>query len=386
MHLFFMTEIFLATTNQGEIKNMNSNRYKQFGAALALALVLAQNTFAGLATPSGIAKVTVPGGVGRTEFFGMPFARPVERSGTISSVSTTDGNATFTVALDAGQSALPTVNTYSSNATILATEQNTDAWYLLEILDGPGIGFIFPCTGTSAGSNTVTVKGDTGTISIPSGTKFVLRKEWTLSTLFGAASATNPFGFGSSSTGNNATSGIVKGRVQVYNSLLGTLANYYINKTSTSYNWRLASLPQNRNHVPLQLGKGVVVVNSTSSALAFTVSGEYRTARTRLSVPAGYTTFVSNPGPTDVTFDTATIPATSPTRTTSTPGTSDTWRIWNAVSRTFASYKVGGTSNANGPSMYLGSSRVDPTIPAFKAVAVVPAGTGNKIVTIAPKL
>ncbi len=42
MHLFFMTEIFLATTNQGEIKNMNSNRYKQFGAALALALVLAQ--------------------------------------------------------------------------------------------------------------------------------------------------------------------------------------------------------------------------------------------------------------------------------------------------------------------------------------------------------
>ena len=39
---FFMTEIFLATTNQGEIKNLNSNRYKQFGAALALALVLAQ--------------------------------------------------------------------------------------------------------------------------------------------------------------------------------------------------------------------------------------------------------------------------------------------------------------------------------------------------------
>jgi hypothetical protein len=36
--------------------------------------------------------------------------------------------------------------------------------------------------------------------------------------------------------------------------------------------------------------------------------------------------------------------------------------------------------------MYSGSSRVDPTIPAFKAVAVVPAGTGNKIVTIAPKL
>jgi hypothetical protein len=190
MHLFQMTEIFLATTNQGEIKNMNSNRYKQFGAALALALVLAQNTFAGLATPSGVAKVTLPGGIGRTEFFGMPFARPVERSGIISAASTTGGNATFTVALDAGQSALPSL----SNA-----DQNVDAWYLLEIVDGPAIGFLLPCTGNT-GDTSITVQGDTGTISVPAGSKFVLRKEWTLSTLFGAASTANAFGYGNSST------------------------------------------------------------------------------------------------------------------------------------------------------------------------------------------
>jgi hypothetical protein len=374
MHLFFMTEIFLATTNQGEIKNMNSNRYKQFGAALALALVLAQNTFAGLATPSGVAKVTVPGGVGRTEFFGMPFARPVERSGTISAVSTTGGNATFTVALDAGQSALPSL----SNA-----DQNVDAWYLLEILDGPAIGFLLPCTANS-GDTSITVQGDTGTVSVPAGTKFVLRKEWTLATLFGAASNANAFGYGTSST-----AATVKGKVQVYNSLLGSLATYYVRESGTttkSYNWALSTSTTARNHVPLRMGRGIVLVNNTAVDLPFTVSGEYRTARTRLSVPAGFTTFVANPGPTDVTFDTATIPATSPTRATGTPGSGDQWQLWNATSRSFTTYKVGGTTHSNGPSMYLSSTRQNPTIPAFKAVAVKPLGSGNVVVTIAPNL
>jgi len=374
MHIVQVTEIFLATTNQGEIKNMNSNPYKQFGAALALALVLAQNTFAGLATPSGIAKVTVPGGLGRTEFFGMPFARPVERSGTISSVSTTGGNATFTVALDAGQSALPSL----SNA-----DQNVDAWYLLEILDGPAIGFLLPCT-SNTGDTSITVQGDTGTVSVPAGTKFVLRKEWTLATLFGAASNANAFGYGTSST-----AATVKGKVQVFNSLLGSLATYYIRESGSitkSYNWALSTSTTARNHVPVRMGRGIVLVNNTANDLVFPVSGEYRIARTRLSVPAGYTTFVANPGPTDVTFDTATIPATSPTRTTGVPGNADQWQMWNATTRSFTTYKVGGTTNASGPSMYQSSTRVNPTIPAFKAIAVKPYGSGNVVVTVAPNL
>ena len=367
-----------ATTTLGEIKNMNSNRYKQIGTALALALVLAQNTFAGLASPSGIAKVTVPGGVGRTEFFGMPFARPVERSGTISSASSTSGNATFTVTLDAGQSALPSL----SNA-----DQNADAWYLLEIIDGPAIGFLLPCTSNS-GNTSITVAGDTGTISVPNGTKFVLRKEWTLATLFGAASNANAFGYGTTST-----SSTIKGKVQVYNTLTGSLATYYVRESGTvtkSYNWAISTSTSARNHVPLRMGRGIILVNNTASDLSFVVAGENRTARTRLSIPANRTTFVANPGATDVTFENSTIPATSPTRTTGTPGNADSWKMWNAVTRSFTTYKVGGTSNAAGPSMYLSSARVNPTLPAFRAVAVVPyATTGtypNVVVTIAPNL
>ena len=367
---------------------MNSNRYKQVGAALALALVLTQNTFAALATPSGIAKVTVPGGVGRTEFFGMPFARPVERSGTISSFSTTGGNATFTVALDAGQSALPTVNTYSSDNTIRATEENTDSWYYLEILDGPAIGFILPITGTDAVSRTVTVLGDTVSVPVPAGTKFNIRKEWTLTTLFGAASNLNAFGYGTSSTGPT-----VKGRVQVYKSTTKSLATYYVREQGTvtkTYSWQLTTSTAVRNHVPLQMGRGIVLINNKATDLTFTASGEYRTARTRLCVPANLLTFKSNPGPTDVTFDTSTIPATSPTRGTGVPSNADEYQTWSAATRSFTSYKVGGTSNVNGPSMYLSSTRVNPTIPAFKAIGVKPYATPltypNVVVTIAPNL
>jgi len=319
--------------------------------------------------------VTLPGGIGRTEFFGMPFARPVERSGIISAASTTGGNATFTVALDAGQSALPSL----SNA-----DQNVDAWYLLEIVDGPAIGFLLPCTGNT-GDTSITVQGDTGTISVPAGSKFVLRKEWTLSTLFGAASTANAFGYG-----NSSTAATVKGKVQIYNTLAGSLATYYVRETGTtskSYNWALSTSTTSRNHVPLRMGRGIVLVNNTANDVAFNISGEYRIARTRLSVPAGYTTFVANPGSSDVTFDTATIPATSPTRTTGTPGNADSWKMWNPLSRSFTTYKVGGTTHASGASMYQSTARVNPTIPAFKAVAVVPYGTsGNVVVTIAPNL
>ena len=367
-----------ATTTPGEIKNMNSNRYKQIGTALALALVLAQNTFAGLASPSGIAKITIPGGVGRTEFFGMPFARPVERSGVISSVSSTSGNATFTVTLDNGQSALPSLSN---------TDQNVDAWYLLEIIDGPAIGFLLPCTGNS-GNTSITVTGDTGTISVPNGTKFVIRKEWTLATLFGAASDANAFGYGTTISG--AT---IKGKVQVFNTLTGSLASYYVRQSGTAtkaYNWAVSTSTSPRNHFPIRMGRGIIVVNNSASDLSFVVAGENRTARTRLSVPANRTTFVANPGATDVTFETSTIPATSPTRTASTPGNADSWKMWNATTRSFTTYKVGGTSNADGPSMYQSSTRVNPTLPAFKAVAVVPyapAGTyPNVVVTIAPNL
>lgn len=348
------------------------------GTVLITTAIFAHPSHAGIGQPSGITVVTVPAGLGRTEIFGMPFARPVEFSGVINGVTSSGGNATFTVSLDAGQSVLPAFNN---------TSQNADAWYLLEILDGPAIGFLLPCTG-NVGDTSITVEGDTGTISVSSGSKFCIRKEWTLTTLFGVATTANKLGYG-----NSSSAATVNGWVQVYNVATGTLITYYVNEAGTTtktYNWKASTSTTSRNHVPLRLGRGMMLVNRKPSELNFPVSGEYRVARTRLSVPAGKLSFLANPGPTDVTFDDATIPANSPTRASGNPSTSsgDTWQMWNPVLRTFTSYRVGGTANVNGPSMYTAANaRVIPTIPAFKAVGVKPVGTsGNVVVTIAPKI
>ena len=372
-----MANQFSQTNNQGEHPNMNRTLRNFAAAVLAVSCLLAHDALATLAQPSGIANITVSGGVGRTEFFGMPFARAVEFTGTINAGASTGGNATFTVTLDPGQGSLPALN----NA-----DQNVDAWYVLEILDGPAIGFLLPTTGNS-GNTSITVEGDTGGIDT-AGARFALRKEWTLSTLFGSASTGNRFGYGT------AASGVaVNGWVQVYSSSSGSLTTYYVNESGSSvksYNWRSSASASNRNHVPLRLGRGLVLVNRKTTDLTVPISGEYRVARTRLSVPAGKLTFVSNPGPTDVTFDAATIPTTSPTRASGNPSslTGDTWQSWNATTKSFASYRIGGTANTNGPSAYsLGNARVNPTIPAFKAVGVRPVGTtGNVVVTIAPSL
>ena len=372
-----MAAHFSKTNNQGEYRIMNQTLRNFTGAILAISTLFIQDLFAGVAQPSGIANLTVPAGVGRTEFFGMPFARPVETSGTIISASSSSGNATFSVTLDAGQPSLPALNN---------TDQNIDAFYVLEILDGPAIGFLLPTTNNS-GNTSITVEGDTGGIDV-SGARFALRKEWTLTTLFGAASTSNRFGYGT-----GTSSGTVNGWVQVYNSTTGTFTTYYVNESGTTvktYNWRNSTSGTSRNHAPLRLGRGIVLINRKSTDLTIPVSGEYRVARTRLSVPAGKLTFVSNPGPTDVTFDTATIPSTSPTRASGNPSSlsGDTWQTWNATTKSFASYRIGGTGNTNGPSAYsLANARVNPTIPAFKAVGVRPVGTtGNVVVTIAPAL
>ena len=355
---------------------MNHTLRNIIGAILAISSLVVQDTRAGVAQPSGIVNITVPGGVGRTEFFGMPFARPVETSGTINSASSSSGNATFSVTLDAGQPSLPALNN---------TNQNVDAFYVLEILDGPAIGFLLPTTGNS-GNTSITVEGDTGGIDV-AGARFAIRKEWTLSALFGSAGGSNRFGYGTSSSAVT-----VNAWVQVFDIASQSLLSYYVNESGTttkSYNWRSSTSTANRNHVPLRLGRGMVLINRKATALSVPISGEYRVARTRLGVPAGKLSFVSNPGPSDVTFDTATIPATSPTRASGSPGTAtgDTWQVWNPVTRTFASYRVGGTTNSNGPSMYsLANARVNPTIPAFKAVGVRPVGSNNVVVTIAPAL
>jgi len=364
------------TNNQGAKSNMNKTKRNFIIAIAALAALAGNNSSsAGVAAPNGIASIVI--GPSRTEFVGVPFARPIEFTGVINAVSTNAGNDTYTVALDAGQASLPTFASGSNS---------TDAWYVLEILDGPSIGFLLPLT-SNTGNTQVIVEGSAAGVGVPVGTRFGIRKDWTLATLFGAASTSNLFGYGI-----NSSSATINAWVQVYDSAAGASATYFIAETGSStklYNWRSTASTTPRNHVRVSLGRGVVILNRKAVNFTMPVAGEYRESRTRLSVPAGKITYVSNPGASAVTFSDSTIPATSPTRATGVPQTStgDEWASWDSANRAWATYRVGGTSHSNGPSMYSSTTRVNPTIPAYRAVRVKPLGTtGNVVVTIAPSI
>ena len=353
---------------------MNHTLRNFTGAILAISALFVQDTRAGVAQPSGIANVTVPAGVGRTEFFGTPFARPVEASGTVTSVDNSGSNAVLTLSLDAGF-------TLPASADLANTDVNVDKFYVVEILDGPAIGLILDIVdGTSS---SLSVKGKLpSSLDVSSGSKFAVRKAWTLSSLFGPASSSNVFGRGLSSTANG-----VNAQVQVL-SASGTLTTYFIHVSGTSYNWRASTGTANRNHEPLGLGKGFAIVNRKAAPLSLNLSGEYRTSRTRLVIPAGQRALVANPGVFDTDFIESTIPATSPNRGTGNPNAGhDLYQVWDKNTARFTSYRIGGVNNSNGPTAYtLLNARTNPAISKFTSMLVTPGGSNSQVITIAPKL
>jgi hypothetical protein len=308
---------------------------------------------------------------------GTPYARKVEAFGTVTSTESipaagsNPATTVLTVVKDPSSAQLPSFTN---------VDTNVDAWYIIEIVDGPAIGLILTAVG-GVGNTSITVQGlIPSSINIETGSKFAVRKAWTLASLFGAASSSNPFGSGLTSTSSG-----VNAQVQLLDSTTGGLTTYFINFLAGAYNWKASTGSAIRNHVPLGLGKGFVIVNKKATQFAFDLSGDFRAARTRLVVPAdGKKTLLANPSVFDTTFTGATIPATSPTRGNGVPITADQYAVWNTSARAFATYKIGGATHASGPSAYTGNTRVNPAIPKFASVLVTPAGTADTVVTIAP--
>lgn len=171
--------------------------------------LMAESTQAGLGDPVGITQVTVPAST--TSVMGTPYARKVEAFGTVTSTATSGSNTVFTVVKDSASASLPLFTN---------TDNNVDAWYIIEIVDGPAIGLILNAVG-GAGDTSITVEGlIPSSINIETGSKFAVRKAWTLSSLFGAASTSNVFGSGLASTAAN-----VKAQVQILKSSTGSLTD-----------------------------------------------------------------------------------------------------------------------------------------------------------------
>ena len=339
-----------------------------------------------LAQATGIAKFTLP--ANSTEVFGMPFVRPVVTSGKITSYTPSadvpalpTSSSTFAVTLNAGEPSIPALNN---------TSTAVDERYILEITDGPALGFIFPCTGNT-GNTAVVVEGTTDTVPVPANSSFVIRKDNTLSSVFGAPSANHPFGYGV-----GPTEATVKAYIQVYNSVTGTLTSYYVYNSGTTWQYRATSGPTDRTHVRLAAGKAVILASRVGTDIAVAFSGESRSARTRLWVPEDKITFLANPAPLASTFEDANIPDTTPKRGVGATGVqvignnsnADEWKIWSPTSRTFANYYCGTDAN-NFPTFLRPTGQTqNPVLTAFGGVGVKPltTGKGYTVVTLAPKL
>jgi len=249
-------------------------------STILMSLIVGTNLQAGnLATPSGILQVTVPSG--KRVLLATPFVRPEVSRGSVVSSS----GKTFTVS----------GSTYTADQFKVGGANLTP--YIFEILDGPNIGFVSFITGN--GSNTITVEDSIPTGN-PDNTRYVIREDYTVSTLLGPANA--PFGnLASATTSANAD------QVSFFNSN-GRLETFFRYRntatvtTNTSYAWYL-STRNGTNWVSVAdrrvpYGQGLVVERKAGTAGLINLSGELRSTRLRREI-LGFPRFnlVANPNP-----------------------------------------------------------------------------------------
>ena len=365
---------FLQTQNI----NLNNNQKQKIGDNVSMKNI--QNslfTFA-LAIVSGVAalssdcraagnlgdifqigQVTIVGG-GKRDFIATPFVRPVEPNGTgvVASVS----NATTLVLNPDG------VDYSTGQWTGGSTTQ--DKWHIVEILNGRYIGLVFLIS-TQTG-NTIT----TSEVALPTdgalvGSSYAIRKDWTLSTLFGdTVSASFPFAAGDSA----ATADTVNIFIQ---STQG-FAPYYVRASDKT--WR-NGFSQLSPHARIPYGQGVQVLRRAASNATITLAGEARKSRLRRDVGSGKFALLAN-----LSLAPTTVQALSPSIDRGTSTADDTVQTWNSFSGSWVSYY---RRTSDGTFVSQANTTLAAPIAAGKVVRIKNIGiakTGADAVTAEPNL
>jgi len=283
------------------------------------------------------------------------------------------------VAVNLNATAFTAFGTNVFNGLLLETSEadpTTDNHWIIEFTSGAYTGLIKQVTGFSG--STVNVAG--GLPVIDKGTRFVLRKDHTLGSLFGDAELAKVVTKSGLTSGRTAGSSDV---VSVLNSA-GQWVKYFYREGS---GWRLTTQPtgSNRQHVRVSLGTGVLISPVLSKTIG--LSGEYRGTRSRVTlVNAG--TIVANPYPVATTL--AQTDLASTLTKGGTPSSSDEIRILQ--SSKFVNYFARSGTGATSPGgvAYTGfkpsldsrsETSVDDTItiPAGGAVLVKRAGSAHDL-------
>jgi len=318
-----MSEIRFRKLNQkGDIIDMKRTLNIAL-SVLSLAGIFAQPLQAGLATPSGVFAVPLADG---NNFIATPFARSEEGVGTIAS----QAGSVLTVSPISGPLSLPS-GAYGS----LAAEP-----YVLEILDGKWIGYSAAISSNTA--NTVTLPD--GAPSDLAGSKYVIRLDWTVESLFGSAAS-------SILTATNLDDGddfssADQIRLMNDNGSLGPIYFRAIRGGVTSW------FNENGDNVAktrLPFGKGIFVKSIGSKSLI--LSGIVRASRTRMDTIGGKkVNLLANPVPFSVGLPDSGLDITPG----SSVSTADNLRLWNGTTwvsywrNTTGRWTVGSSADATG--------------------------------------
>lgn len=327
---------------------------------LALAFVVTGGGSAALqAADIGTTYLQLPVAVqsGKPKVIGSVLARPVLLKGEVN--STVNGTNRFT-ALGAN-----TFNSYTPVSTAISGWTNnwtlapaSDDHYIIEFTSGPHTGLVKRVSSFS-GSD-ATVEGNLPTID--AGTRFVLRKDHTLASLFGDQT---------SATASGITAGSAAGSADQFGifDASGKIVRFFL-RSGVGWKDSLDRTGVNRNHVRVSLGTGVLLTPVTTKTIY--LNGEYRGTRSKISVTT-VNSFLANPYPVSVTLADSGL-ASYLTRG-SAAGSADEIRFME--SGKFVNYFVNTSSDYKPSSNRFGPSQASNTVAAGEGFAFKKVGTAS---------
>jgi hypothetical protein len=180
---------------------------------------------------------------------------------------------------DSGSATYPAL--YTSSAT-------TDNNYIIEILDGRYIGLV-AFIKTNSGSTITVDEAELPTDGLLVGSKYVIRKDWTLASLFGA---------GSVAPLNSGTSAASGDTISIFNQKTQSYSPFYIRTSDKSWRNAVGDLSTHRR---IPYGQGVQTLLRGASG-TLTLSGDVRTARLRRDVLAKKFALFANLSPSATTL------------------------------------------------------------------------------------
>ena len=362
-----MTSQQFQLNNQGENKTMNhpSIRSTKLSFALALAM-LATAPVITHAADIGTTYLQLPIALatGQQKVVGAVLARPVLKKAEVVTTVSSVNVFTSSESLSAYVPVTTAIAGFTGSDYQLAPA--SDDHYIVEFTSGPNTGLLKRVTAISGTS--VTVSGNLPTID--AGTRFVLRKDHTLASLFGDQTSATASGILAGSAAGSAD------QFGIFNAS-GKLVRFFLRSGA---GWRDSADRNgvNRNHVRVSMGTGVLMLPAGNKTIY--LNGEYRGARSKISITEA-NSFIANPYPVSVTLGNSGL--ASHLLKGSAAGSADQIRFMEAGR--FVPYFANNSSDFKLASNRTGPSQSSKEIAPGEGFAVLKAGASSRDIAWAPQ-